>query len=136
MVKFVNKIKRLDEIVVHPKRVEVFDSRVEQEDIKDLRSKLAEEGAVVKEAYFGRWPALDSTHSRAPMGLNVTVDFVSYGTASNTYTRLEDMAGLMDALVVDRPEQMVGKRVVAYTVGGQRLVGLAVNDYPVGHKVQ
>jgi len=97
-----------------------------QEDIDSYEKQgLKSEGATVRESFFGRWPTKGL--GKPPIGLNVTVDFNSYGTAGLTYVKMDDITGLMQDLDVNNPEEMVGKKVVGYfPTNSMRLIALSV----------
>jgi len=103
-----------------------YDSRKSQEDIAGYEKQgLRTEGATIKEAYFGR-QSKPSWGRELPFGLNVSVDF-DYSSASQFYSDMETISGLMNELDVNRPEEMVGKRVIGYfSKDGMRLVALSV----------
>ncbi|MBW2981320.1 hypothetical protein KY343_00440 [Candidatus Woesearchaeota archaeon] len=93
--------------------------RYEQE---GLRTKTA----TVSQAYFGR-PRQTMFGHQMPFGLTVSIDFDSYGSADQTYTDMNSISGLMNDLDVNRPEEMVGKKIVGhFPQNSTRLVALSV----------
>ncbi len=69
------------------------------------------EKATIRDAYFGKQ-------------LNLQIAYDSGGEASVTYTEMEYIEGLMNALGARRTEDLKGKRVLAY-FKGLELVGLS-----------
>ncbi len=78
--------------------------------------KLEAKPATVQEAYFGR--IMD-----APLGLNLwmKINSTMYGA---TYTKMEDIEGLMNDLGAERTERLKGKKAKIY-LSGQLLVGIS-----------
>ena len=102
-----------------------FDCRLEPDEIADFEKEgLQTEEATIKEAYFGRYPTPGPFTVGTPLGLNVYIDYKSFGSAGACYTSLEDMEGLMDDLEASRTEELNGKKVLAH-VRGLRLIGLS-----------
>jgi len=101
--------------------------RVEQDYAQRMEQEgqLETEEATIREAYFGRLPTpdLDGT---SPLGLYITIHDALGRTATASYTRREDIEGMMDDLGVQRTEEMAGKKVLAHKHNVTRLIGLSV----------
>lgn len=104
-----------------------FDSGMTIENAKRMKRKgMQAENAFIRDAYLGRWPN-PGLRRESPFGLNVTVDFASYGTASLTYTDTEQIMELMAAFGTEHAEWLAGRPVTAYTTNkGMSLVGISV----------
>ena len=105
-----------------------YDCRINAEDTdRHEEQGLRTEGATVREAFFGRYPVGGMAGGRPPIGLNVSVDFDSFGNAGLTYVEMKDITGLMGDLDINKPEEMAGKKVVAYFANNStRLVALSI----------
>jgi len=102
-----------------------YHCQVDPEEISKFRDgDLEIEEATIREAYFGRHPTPGPFTLRTPLGLNIWIDYKSYGSAGATYTRLEDIEGIMDDLGAMNTEDLKGKKVLAYSQG-QRLIGIS-----------
>lgn len=104
-----------------------FDSGITIENAMKMRRKgMQAENAFIRDAYIGRWPN-PGFRRESPFGLNVTVDFENYGTASVTYTDAAQIQEFMAAFMTERAEWLAGRRVTAYTTNnGMRLAGLSM----------
>ena len=102
-------------------------SRIYYQDQFNSESRVSHlEEAIIKSAYFGRYPMPASFAEGGPIGLNV---YLEYGltVAGATYTNIEDIESLMDDLRVSRVEELVGKKVITH-LDGMLLIGLSVPE--------
>lgn len=102
-----------------------FHCQIDSDEIPRFeREGLKTEPATIQETYFGRHPTPGPFSSSTPLGLNLWLKYDSFGGAGATYTRMEDIEGLMNDLGAKRTEELNGKKVLAH-VRGQMLVGLS-----------
>ncbi len=99
--------------------------QVDESVVAGLRTKdITTKSATIAGAYFGRHPVAGPFTSRTPLGLNVILHYTSHGLAGATYTKMSDIERLMDDFKAQKPEDLVGKTVLA-CLKKDRLLGLA-----------
>jgi len=83
---------------------------------------LKTEEATIVEVFYGQTaPCIDGTP--APKGLNIRVNFDSYGCSGLTFTDSDDILDILNNYKVDKPEELIGKRVRTFCKG-TRLAGI------------
>lgn len=103
-----------------------FEDRVDKKKARRLikQGEIKAESAKVKSAFFGRYIYGDLCEE-SYTGLHLTVEFQDHVCASIVYTKMQDIDGIMRAVLACRPQEMNGKTLTAYRHNFNYVAGLS-----------
>jgi hypothetical protein len=116
----------MEKTLEHKARVH-YNHNVDSEDLVNYPGKIETERATIRKAYFGRYPTPGPITTICPLGLNISIDYQSFGSAGATYTDMKSIENLMNDFEVSMPEELQGREVVAH-IKGMRLLGISVPE--------